>query len=844
MNDPARPQRQSLPAFAPSIGLREVLESSPDLVFSIDPWGRLVWASSAFETFTGRRVKEAVGQSVLDMITPSDAQGLVFSAARLLRRAAGTLDRVVHVRYVDGSTVALEARVRVVVSSDGDRYLVGVARRRWSEPVTSEPMAVATPLPTSLPAPVAEPNEAASLLQARGDVLAAMGHEIRTPMNGVITLTNLLLQGELTPEARPMVETIQQRMQTLLGLIQDTLDYSSLESGNMPVESLDFDLRVTLDQVATRLEPSAREHDVTFESRVAALVPSRVKGDPGRVRQVLTSLAQVAIEGTTDGAVQLVVDRESEDDHHVVLRFAVCDGAASGDALGWTDVAGARSTAPNGLGLALARRIVEAMGGMSSFVTDTSGRTFGFRLTLEKQPMTVGHAGSPAPAVALRGVRVLVADGNPADREPLADVLQAWGCDVTRAENGPEALRLVHESAANGTLFQVAILDRHLEMLDGEELGLAIRGDQDLDAIQLVMVTHVGRPGDGGRVKAAGFAGYLMKPLDPAQLYEALAEVLHPAHATLAHDERPFVTRHSLAEARRGRLRLLLVDDDPVNQLVTTSALHRVGYNVEVVHSGKRAIERTEQERWDLILMDVQMPDLDGCRATAAIRARERGAWRTPIVGLSASSDPVADRERGLAAGMDMVLGKPIQLEELANVVERYTSRDGRPSEAEPAHAPARLTVVSTHFDAPAASAARTVRPETGATGVPEIPEGPAIDLEQLETACMGIPALRSSLLHTYLQDVRPRLDRLAQAFEAGDARRIEFESHGLKGMCATIGAPGCAVLFGEMESWARDDRALEAVILLEPARHEVLRTEQFIQRLDSILTREDSDAA
>jgi CheY-like chemotaxis protein len=427
-------------------------------------------------------------------------------------------------------------------------------------------------------------------------------------------------------------------------------------------------------------------------------------------------------------------------------------------------------------------------------------------------------------------------------------VLQAWGCEVTCAESGPEALRLVHDSASRGQLFQVAILDRHLEMLDGEELGLAIRGDHDLDGIQLVMVTNVGRPGDGGRVKAAGFAAYLMKPLDPAQLYEALAEVLHPGLAHLAHEDRPLVTRHSLAEARRGRLRLLLVDDDPVNQLVTTSALHRVGYNVEVVHSGRRAIERTEQERWDLILMDVQMPDLDGCRATAAIRARERGAWRTPIVGLSSSTDATAERERGLAAGMDVVLGKPIQLEELAAVVERFTSRDGRPVESEPNPVPARLTVVSTHFDAPAATpAARPAlrsRAEGGVFEVPELPEGPAIDLEQLETACMGIPALRSSLLHTYLQDVRPRLDRLEQAFDHADARRIEFEAHGLKGMCATIGAPGCAVLFGEMESWARDEHALEARILLEPARHEVERTEQFIQRLDSILMREDSDAA
>ena len=833
MNESVRPQRQSLPPFAPSIGLREVLESSPDLVFSIDPYGRLVWASTAFESLTGRRVKDAVGQACLDMLMPEDVHGLVFASARLLRRAAGTLGRVVNMRHADGSTVALDARLRVVVTSEGDRYLVGVARRR------EQATAVTTALPTEESRShgvTPESTETTSLLQARGDVLAAMGHEIRTPMNGVISLTNLLLQGELSTDVRPVVETIQQQMQMLLGLIQDTIDYSSLESGSMPVESLDFDLRVTLAQVAARLEPSALEHGLTFEPRVAALVPSRVKGDPGRVRQVITSLAQVAIEGTKAGSVQLFVDRESEDDDEVGLRFAVSDGARSGDALGWFDTAETRPVAASGLGLALARRILEAMGGHASFAADASGRTFGFRLTLQKQPVTIGHARASETKVALQGLRVLVADGTAADREPLGEVLHAWGCDVTRAESGPEALRLVHDSAARGELFQVAILDRHLEMLDGEELGFAIRGDHDLDAMNLIMITRIGRPGDGGRVKAAGFAAYLMKPLDPAQLYEALAEVLHPGHAHLAHEERPLVTQHSIAEARRGRLRLLLVDDDPVNQLVTTSALHRVGYNIEVVHSGRRAIERTEQERWDLILMDVQMPDIDGCRTTAAIRARERGAWRTPIVGLSASTDATADRERGLASGMDLVLGKPIQLEELANVVEHFTSRDGRPVELEPATAtPAKLTVVSTQFDAPR---------EGNAFVVPAIPDGPAIDLEQLENACMGIPALRASLLHTYLGDVRPRLERLDQAFAAGDARRIEFESHGLKGMCATIGAPGCALLFGEMESWARDEHALDARILMEPARQEVTRTEEFILRLDSILLREDEDAA
>jgi two-component system sensor histidine kinase/response regulator len=365
------------------------------------------------------------------------------------------------------------------------------------------------------------------------------------------------------------------------------------------------------------------------------------------------------------------------------------------------------------------------------------------------------------------------------------------------------------------------------------------------------MITSEGRLGDGGRVKALGFSGYLMKPLEAGQLYEAVVEVLNPNLAGRPHADRPLVTRHSLAEARRGRLRILLVDDDAVNQLVTTSALHRVGYNVEVAHNGLRAIELSEGERWDLILMDMQMPDLDGCRTTAAIRARERGTLRTPIIGLTANADHRADRDRCTAAGMDMVLGKPINLELLTTLVEKFTSREGRTFEPEvPVAASPKLTVVSSHFDAPepgdaptsvsaAAVADADEAAETIDDDVPEVPAGPAIDLEQLEAACMGLPALRSSLLHTYMIDIPGRLERLRFAFDANDTRRVEFEAHGLRGMCATIGATGCTLLFGEMEDRARGDRLAAARVLLEPAIEETSRTEQFIQRFDEIVARD-----
>src|SRR5262249_2478669 len=308
MSDRVRSHRHGPPSFAPNIGLREVLEGSPDVVFSTDAWGRLVWAAQTFESFTGRRIKDCVGSSVAVLLAPGHAHEARRAFVQLCRNPGETRDLAVELVKPDGRTVPMDLRLRMAETASGERYLFGLARARAE--ATGPPVLTLVPgrasdakvveLETSL-------AEARQVAQVKGDFLATMSHEMRTPMSGMLSMTNMLLQGELHPDQRQIVELIRESTQTLLTLLSDTLDYSRLEAGRMPVDCLDFDLRVTVDQIAGILHPLAMGKGLTFESRVHALAPSRLKGDPGRVRQVLMTLGANAIRCTEHGGVAVRV---------------------------------------------------------------------------------------------------------------------------------------------------------------------------------------------------------------------------------------------------------------------------------------------------------------------------------------------------------------------------------------------------------------------------------------------------------------------------------------------------------------------------------------------------------
>ena len=715
---------------------------------------------------------------------------------------------------------------------------------------------------------LAQLEESRQVLRDRSDHFASVSHDIRTPMNGVIGMAQLLLEMNLDDEQREMIEIIRQSSHSLLAIINDAVEFSRIDAGRLDLETMDFDLRVTIEQLAALLAPVAQQTGLTLEAQIHHDVPSRVVGDPGRLRQILLNLAGNAIKLTQKGAIRLVIERIEEHEDTVSLRFAVLargEGITEEHVNGLlqsfaqSDPAKSRRYGGAGLGLYLSQRLVTLMNGMVGVdYGHGDSCALWFKIPLKKQQAAPAHV-EQGP-VELNGVRVLVVDPSSSLRSSMTEILEAWGARVDQASNRDEALTRMHDAVSKGDPIRVAFIDIQLPGVTGDQLGEEIRRDLELSETRTVLLTSVGRKGDAAIATQAGFSAYLIKPVPWSELYDALVEVMRRPPAPVGSTPSPLVTRHSLAEARRSRFRVLLVEDDPVNRLVTEWALQRHGYVFDSVERASEAIDACSRGRYDLILMDIHMPDMDGYKTTAALRARERGRARTPIVAMTGNALP-GERERCLAAGMDDYLTKPVDLGLLCATVERWThgqqeeSAGGRAATGglmdvsgfsatptsshltESARVPGagaaapRISIVSRaeyeRVQTPGEPVAAAPAPQTQAWEQPT--EGDPIDFERLNDTSMGIPALREALLNTFLGDVDERVERLGEAIRGRDARRVEFEAHGLKGMSATIGARHCVACFAELERCGRENDLAPTQGPLDRARVEVARVREFI---------------
>jgi two-component system sensor histidine kinase/response regulator len=524
-------------------------------------------------------------------------------------------------------------------------------------------------------------NLAEAATRAKTDFLANMNDEIRTPMTGVIGMSELLLETTLTAGQRDYAEAVRDSAQALLTVINDILDFKKVESGELELELLDLDLRDTVEDVARLLSIQAHEKGLEITVQIDPKLPDFVRGDAGRIRQILLTLGGNAVKYTQRGEVSLDVRVLEQHDRGTYVRCEVLDTGIgmSGDRLTdlftsfpQADAAPASEFAGTGLGLSIAKRLVELMGGEAGADSEFGmGSVFWF--TARFAPAEHAKAPPYPQKSILNGQRLLLVDDNSTNRRVLMAQLMRCGTDPVCASSGDEALAMMREARANGRPFEVALLDHQMPDCDGSELGRRIMRDKELRHTRLILLTSSGRRGDGQLFADIGFAGYLQKPVAQRDLIECLMVVLAQKAEDWRSQTQPIVTRHQLRSQRsRGRNRILLAEDDILNRKIAVRVLEKLGYRVDVVADGWAAISQWQTGQYGIILMDCIMPDLDGYEATAEIRRQESdGAHRVPIVALLERGTPVSELTC-IDAGMDEFLFKPIARSELVACLDQY----------------------------------------------------------------------------------------------------------------------------------------------------------------------------
>ena len=764
----------------------DILNSLQNGVFILDARDHTILdANPAATAMFGGELEEIIGKACHQLICPvrkgscpvTDKGQTLDKAELILLKKDGSrmpiLKTVTHI-FLEGRDCLLETFVDITEQKRVEKELEEVNRHLEEQTLFSTEMA----------------SQAEMANAAKSEFLAAMSHEIRTPMNGVIGMTTLLLDTDLNEEQKKYANVLKKSGESLLGLINDILDFSKIEAGKLDLELLDFDLRSMMDDLASSLAYRTDEKGLELICSIDPLVPAYFRGDPGRLRQILTNLVGNAVKFTESGEIVVRCRIEEEREHSCLLHFSVTDTGIGipkdkqhllFEAFSQADGSTTRKYGGTGLGLSISKQLTELMSGDIGVESEEGkGSTFWFTADLGNsdtvpKPVKIGD---------LSKARVLVVNDNATNREVMSGLLSAWEIEHDLVENGPSALLALKNAQQAGRPYNIAILDMQMPDMDGAALGEAIKEDKKLKSTHCVLLSSLSQRGDAVQLKKIGFTAYLTKPILRSDLYECLAQIMGISEKTGNEGKTPeFITHHTISESERAKIRVLLVEDNPTNQLVAMEMLKKFGYRADVADNGEEAVQTLEQVPYDLVLMDIQMPVMDGYEATRRIRKSTSQARTVPIIAMTANTMQ-SDREKCIKAGMDDFITKPVSPKDLSDALGKWLGKKQK-------------------TDAAVAA------------------EKPAVDEEPTTVTAEDLPIFdRSALLHmvmdneeaadavvaAFLQTTPEILDQLQQTMAREDAVEARRHIHSIKGSAGNVGALSLHDKAKSMETDAADN--------------------------------------